>query len=85
MVPDLCVLHLCCFLYINSHMSLGANAFVPVLVCWYCVCQYYLWHTVCVGKYRLNCVVHADLIQNAHAELCLALISCNIKRREVHG
>lgn len=44
------------------------------------ISQSYLRYAVCVGKCGLESVVHADVVQNAHAELSLALVSCNINR-----
>lgn len=51
------------------------------------ISQSYLRYAVCVGKHGLESVVHADVVQNAHAELSLGLVSCNInrRRREVNG
>lgn len=44
------------------------------------ISQSYLRYAVCVGKRGLESVVNADVVQNAHAELSLALVSCNINR-----
>lgn len=46
------------------------------------ISQSYLRYAVCVGKHGPKFVVHADVIQNGHAELSLALISYNINTRE---
>lgn len=46
------------------------------------ISQPYLRYAVRGGKHGLESVVHADVVQDAHGELLLALVSCNKNRPE---
>lgn len=44
------------------------------------ISQSYLRYAVCVCKHGLESVVHADVVQEAHADLSLGLVNCNTNR-----